>query len=394
MKPIKQTSIGEILLLIAGIILAIYVRLQQFSIVSMDANNFLLPWYRYIATHGFWNAFANNFYNYNPPYLYLIGIATFFKSIPALTAIKLISVLFDISAGFAVYRIVAHYYSNKSYARLAFLTVLLLPTVFVESGHWGQCDVIYTSFLLWSVAALVEEKYTKGLILFSIAFVFKAQAIFLAPLFLILLIKKKFPWYTLVWPPIIYFLSILPAWLAGRPITDLLTIYFSQANTYPSLSMNAPSLFYPLGKMGLYSELMVWIGLGITVCFVGLYLIYRLRKPFRQETLFYLYDACYLTFLVPFFMPKMHDRYFFAATLFFVVMIFLDRKTIWLAVLVEVSSLLSYINWLYALPINLTEIAFWINIVVVVWLILWYGKKLTSPALVPNTLEPQPNMRN
>jgi Gpi18-like mannosyltransferase len=394
MKSSKPASIGEIFFLIAGIGLAVYVRWQLFPIVTMDAHVFLLPWYDYIAAHGFWHAFADNFYNYNPPYLYLIGIATFFKGISSLAAIKLISVLFDISAAFAVYRITAHFYSDKRYARLAFLTILLLPTVFIDSSQWGQCDVIYTSFLLWSIAALIEEKYVSGLILFSIAFVFKAQSIFLAPLFLVLLLKKKFPWYSLLWPPVIYFLSLLPAWLAGRPLVDLLTIYFTQANAYPSLSMNAPSLFFPLGKMGLYSESMVWIGLGITACFVVLYLIYRLRKPFRQETLFYLYDACYLAFLVPFFMPKMHDRYFFPATLFFLVMLFLDRKTIWPAILMEISSLLSYINWLYDLPVNLTEISFWINIGLVLWIILWYGKKLTSPAVTPNTLEPQPNMRS
>jgi Gpi18-like mannosyltransferase len=390
----KPNSISEIVYLIFGIGLAIYVRWQQFSIVSMDATGFVLPWYHYFVAHGFWPALADNFYNYNPPYLYLIGIATFFKSIPPLAAIKLISVVFDVSAAFAVYRITTHFYSDKRYAWLAFLTVLLLPTVFIDSSQWGQCDVIYASFLLWSIAALIEEKYVGGLILFSIAFVFKAQAIFLAPLFLVLLLKKKFPWYSLLWPPVIYFLSLLPAWLAGRPLVDLLTIYFTQANAYPSLSMNAPSLFFPLGKMGLYSESMVWIGLGITACFVALYLIYRLRKPFRQETLFYLYDACYLTFLIPFFLPKMHDRYFFPATLFFLVMLFLDRKTIWPAILVEISSLLSYINWLYDLPVNLTEISFWINIGLVLWIILWYGKKLTSPAVTPNTLEPQPNMRS
>ena len=75
-------------------------------------------------------------------------------------------------------------------------------------------------------------------------------------------------------------------------------------------------------------------------------------------------------------------------------MLFLDRKTIWPAILVEISSLLSYINWLYDLPVNLTEISFWINIGLVLWIILWYGKKLTSPAVTPDTLEPQPNMRS
>jgi len=56
--------------------------------------------------------------------------------------------------------------------------------------------------------------------------------------------------------------------------------------------------------------------------------------------------------------------------------------------------MLSYINWLYDFPVNLTEITFWINIGLVLWIILWYGKKLTSPAVTPNTLEPQPNMRS
>lgn len=394
MKVFSKTLLIETFLLLVGLALAILVRLWLFPLLTADTQFFFIPWYQYIVQHGAWNSLADNFYTYNPPYIYLIDLGTFIKGIPPLYTIKLVSVIFDISSAFAVFTIVFKYYKNKKFAWLAFVTTLLLPTVFIESSFWGQCDVIYTSFLLWTIASLLDEKYTRGLIFFSVAFVFKSQSIFLAPLFLILLIKKKLPIFSLIWPFAIYFLSILPALLAGRSLVDLISIYLSQTHVYPSMSMNAPSLFYPLGAIGLYSENLVWIGLAIAACFVVIYLIFRFKNFNQHNSFFYLYDACYLTFLIPFFLPKMHERYFFPATLFFLLMLFLDRKTIWLATLVEISSLLSYINWLYALPVNLTEIAFWINIGLVLWIILWYGKKLTSPAVTPNTLEPQPNIRS
>ncbi|MHC1740700.1 MAG: hypothetical protein AB9897_06265 [Anaerolineaceae bacterium] len=379
MRSQLKTKVLYTLLIAAGIFLSLYLRTIFFPIITSDTNLFVIPWYDFIVNHGFWQSLSQNFYDYNPPYIYLIGLATLASWIPKLTAIKLISVCFDFVAAAAVYQIVFFKGQNKQWAWLAFFTVLLTPTVFIESGFWGQCDIIYTTFLLWMIYFLLREKYLQALLFFSIAFVFKSQAIFLAPLILVLLIKRKIPIYALGIPVLVYLVSVLPAWIAGRSFLDLISVYFSQTTVYTFLAFNAPSLYYPVGDSAHYSTTGVILGLVIALLFIGVYLFIRLIKRILDEPIIYLYDSCFLAFMMPFFLPKMHERYFFLAALLFIVILFFDKKSFRLTILVQTSTLLAFMNYMYRLPIDLTWIAFFINIVLVVWIFLWYLKKIQVP---------------
>lgn len=387
MKTLPKSRVLLACLFITGIILSLYLRIVFFPYYSGDSHDFLVPWYNFIASHGFIQSLSQNFYNYNPPYIYLIGLATFFHWIPKLTAIKIISVLFDFAAAAAAFRIVALKRADKQWAWLAFFTVLMTPTVFVESGFWGQCDVIYTSFILWMIYFLLRKKYFTAMIFFSLAFAFKSQAIFFAPLILLLLIERKLPVYSLIIPVVVYFLSILPAWAAGRPLLDLLSIYLSQAGTYNSLSMNAPNLFFFFSGKANYSLTGITIGLILATLFVAGYLALRTKKKALDSVDFYFFDACLLAFFLPFLLPKMHERYFFPAALFFLIAAFFDKKTIWLGIFLQLSSLLSYLGFLYDLPVNTTAIAFAINMVLAIFIVIWYWKKIQAKeqqtALVP-----------
>lgn len=241
----KKNKIAVIVFSILALFLSVYIRTLNFSVESSDMHEFVIPWYNFIVGHGVFHSFAYNFYNYNPPYLYLLALTTLFRAIPKIMAIKLLSTIFDVVAAYAVYRIVSLIKQDRYWGIFAFFTVLLTPVVFIESSHWGQCDIIYTAFLLFMLDSLIRKKYIRGLIFFSIAFVFKFQAVFLAPIMLYLLIKKKIPVTALLYSLGIYFLSILPAWLAGRSLISLIKIYLSQAETYKMLSMNAPTCIIP-----------------------------------------------------------------------------------------------------------------------------------------------------
>jgi len=362
----------------AGVIFSLYIRIFFFPILTQDPIVFVIPWYNVIAKQGFVQAFSHKFYDYNPLYLYLLGLFTYLPWIPSLTAIKLISVVFDFVAAAAAYKIVSFKKGDPLWGWLAFFSVLLAPTVFIESGLWGQCDIIYTAFLLWMIYFFLRENYLKALFCFSIAFVFKSQAAFLAPLILLLFIRRKLKISDLWIPVLIYILSILPAFIAGRPLLDLLTIYFSQISVYRNLSMNAPNLFYPFSGANNYSVLGVVLGLVAALLFTGFYLLVRFKKPVRSARSGYLFDACFLTFFLPFFLPEMHERYFFPTALFLILVCFFDKKAIWIALLAQISSILSYIYFLFNISVNLTEIAFFINIVLAVWIFIWYWKRLSQ----------------
>ena len=62
--------------------------------------------------------------------------------------------------------------------------VLFTPTVFINSGIWGQCDVIYSTFVILALYKLYHKKYLPAFILLGVGFAFKLQAVFVLPLFL------------------------------------------------------------------------------------------------------------------------------------------------------------------------------------------------------------------
>lgn len=381
MISISRNKISKAFLIFAGIFVALWIRVQFFSIISEDVHGYVIPWYDYISTHGFLQSLSDNFYNYNPPYLYLIGISTYFPWIPKLIAIKLISIAFDFLAALAAFCIVRSQRQEREWSWLAFFYILILPTVFVESAIWGQCDIIYCTFLIWMIFFLLKGKYLNSLVFFSIAFVFKSQTIILAPLILLLIVQRKIRLVWLLFPLGIYFLSILPVWLAGRPLIDILSIYLVQASTYSSLSSNAPNLFLLFSSEEQYQMAGIVAGLVIAAVFMAAYIFTRLMYPKIFEPKIYLYDAALLAFMTPFLLPKMHERYFFLAGLCFILLAFFDKRAVIPAILLQVSSLLSYINYLYIIPINLSYFAMAINIGLVVWMILWYWQIVHNPNL-------------
>jgi Gpi18-like mannosyltransferase len=360
-------------LIIAGwILMALGIRYIFLPIESYDMRTFLEPWYNFIAAHGQIAAFKDAFSDYSPAYLYLLSLSTLFTWIPKITAIKIISTIFDFSAAFAVYKIIKLKKENVKQAWVGFIATLYLPTVFIDSGLIGQCDIIFTSFLLWMIYALLRDQNIKALLFFSIAFAFKFQAMFAAPLLLIFFLTKKIRPYWILLPVGVYILSIVPTWLAGRPFLDLLLIYFSQANTYHLLSIDAPNIFYFFSNPIYYSNFAIDIGFGIAALLACIYLVLRWRKDPHFTKLGVLFDASLISFIFPFVLPLMHDRYFFTAALFMFLMVFMDRRALWPAILIQVTSVISYISYFHFL----LPLAVVINAGLAMWLSWIFVKKM------------------
>ncbi|MFM7855384.1 MAG: hypothetical protein ACKO96_26525, partial [Flammeovirgaceae bacterium] len=153
----------EFLFLVVALGLSGLVRYLGIRFESGDYLAYLSNWYDYIAAHNYWLALKDNFSNYNPPYLYLLIIASSFGG-DKLISIKLISILFDYILAVLVYFVVKNLIKNKvskpenqkrsistkSIAILAFFSVLFSPNIILNSAVWSQSDVIYTVFLVAS----------------------------------------------------------------------------------------------------------------------------------------------------------------------------------------------------------------------------------------------------
>jgi Gpi18-like mannosyltransferase len=350
-----------------GIILALILRYFLFDYISSDYKGFLSDWYDFIAEHGF-EAFAHNFSNYSPLYLYMMAIVTFgLPFLPKIVAIKIISVFFDLVLSFFVYKIVSIKYPKSFAAVCSVFAVLFAPTVFLNSACWGQADSIYTAGLIGCVYWLYTNKQWHALGAFGFAFAVKAQAIFLAPLLLLLFLQRKLSWKPFLLVPVIYFLTLVPAWIAGRNLTDLIYTYVNQSQNYHELSKNAPNFFEWFPDTA-YS-LLYPAGMVLAIFVVFLLIAGCLKSGRRIEDDLIIHSAFVFVLVVPYFLPKMHERYFYPADIFSIIFAFYFPKYFYIPIVVAFCSFLAYLPYLFKvhLPISVLSIVMGTIVVLVTY---------------------------
>jgi Gpi18-like mannosyltransferase len=332
---------------------ALLLRLSFFDFESSDYTAALSKWYDRIKEGGGFSALAQgNFSDYNATYLYIMAFLTYLP-LHKLYAIKVVSVIFDYSAAFVAYQIVRNHFGKSSFYPLAaFTAVLFSPTVLFNASFWAQCDVIYSSFLLASVSCFTAAKSSRkkilaGLVLVSIAFTFKLQSVFFViPIFWLYLRGKIFITDIFILP-VVWLLSILPNWLLGRDLMNLLLIYGHQVLNYPYLTLNAANIYQFLPSAPY--EIFVKAGIAWTAvaCLFFAIFLNEKGKKIPLNTANFLTIALFSLLLLPFLLPKMHERYFFAADLFSVVWAFLHRKSWYISPVIILASLLTYIPFLF-----------------------------------------------
>lgn len=336
----RQRALLVILATLAGL----GVRLVFFGHQSRDYEVFLLPWYEELKANGGLAAIGRPIGDYLPSYIYILAGLTHLP-IGSLAAIKLVSCLGDAALAAYAMKLVLLRTRRQDLAALAYGLVLLLPTVVLNSAAWAQCDSLYTAALLAFVYFMMARRPAAGMAAYGVAFIFKLQAVFLAPLVLLLLLKGRVKFRQLFIVPGLYLLAILPAALAGRPLWDLLTVYFRQAGGYSALSLGAPNLyaFLQVEDTLPYSVAGVALFVGVTAL-----LLWRLwRLDFCLTNAMLLKFALLFALLVPFLLPHMHERYFYPADVLAVVVALTCRRRWPVAVVVCGSSLLVVGRYLF-----------------------------------------------
>jgi hypothetical protein len=258
---------------------------------TSDYFLFLLPWYEHIIAAGPISAFACPFGNYTPPYYYLLA-AVSLLDLPPLIAIKGLSSAGALWLAFAIYRLTG--------TAEAGAWSLLLPTVVFNVAFLGQADVFWLAPCVLAVAAAMRGEPITTALWASLGFAFKAQAVFLAPFVALVLIRQRAPAWVWLTPVAVYLLSVLPAWFAGWPMSDLVTIYFRQTQWDVAYISSAPNLWM-LAKLFAPQLYSIPVGLCISAVAAALYL--GVRDPDVAA-------AALSAALMPFFLPAMHERFF------------------------------------------------------------------------------------
>lgn len=322
------------------------VRLVLFPFESMDYRAFVAQWAEFISANGGFSALRYQFADYNVPYLYLLAFLTYLP-VPVLAGVKVISVLFDLVLAYYTYRLVALRHPRGWWPFLAAVAVSLLPTVVTNGALWAQCDSIYAAFGLGGVYYVVRSRPWLACVFFGLALAFKLQIVFLFPLLLILVLTRKVPWPGLLVVPGVVLLLDGPALLAGADPWHLLSVYTDQAGRYADLTLNAPNAYQFLtvtDGAGLIRDAGVLFTAALVLIVVFGVVAGRTRLTAPRVVLL----ATVFAILVPFFLPAMHERYFYVADALSVVAASYFPRRLWpLPLLVQFASFLSYTPFLF-----------------------------------------------
>jgi Gpi18-like mannosyltransferase len=359
------------------VVLAVsYFRLRMVGWGNHDVDLFI-KWIAYIEVHGPIQALRDNFANYPPAYLYFLSISTFLLGKTSkLVAIKAIPLLFDVYAAFIVYKIARLRFPAGDQPYLLAAIFWGLPTIMINGSGWGQVDMLYTAFLLTCVFFLLKDRPFWALVAFGVAFSFKSQSIFLLPCLGLLFLKGRIRWYHFLLVPLIYVLLAIPAALIGRPWADMLLIYVGQVSQFRLVSMNAPNLYIFFNDFDYETGVIVGMVLAVVVLCLWASLNLRSRVALNPQTISLL--ALTSVALVPFILPKMHDRYFFPADVLSFAVAVLNPELWFIPILYQLISGTAYTAFLLGAPMGVVMLAAIVNTVTLIYL-LWKQYRLAYP---------------
>ena len=166
------------------------------------------------------------------------------------------------------------------------------------------------------------------------------------PLWIILWIWKKYKPYWAVLFPLTYVSMMLPAVLKGKTLREVVFFYIDQAETVGSaLNYNAPSLSALMRNITNPEEITRML---IVFAFAGMIMLVLagilLRKDMTSGQMLILSGM--MSIIIPFFLPHMHDRYFYAADILSLILAVYRPVLIPAAIGIQFGSLICYIGYI------------------------------------------------
>ena len=347
----------EVLLVLVITVIGGLARLSGRGFISVDARDYLLPWFDTIQQNGGLAALSEQVGNYNVFYQFLIALMTYLP-FPSLYMYKGLSMVFDIvlaaAVGWMVWRLGQR--RSKPAAVLAYAAVFLLPATILNLGFWAQCDSIYTSFIVLALVCLFFDRPLSAFVLLGVGFAFKLQSIFILPFFVIYyLLRRKCSVLHFLIIPAVMMASAVPGYLAGRPLWEPFDIYLNQTETYSWMNANFPNVWCLFGSdYALLQKLAIWL----TIAALGMGLFFLLHLRTRLETaLEFLAVAAWSVWTCLMFLPSMHERYGYLLDILLLVRMFLQHDMWKFPAITITASTMTYKIYLISELINMAALA-------------------------------------
>ncbi len=303
-------------------VLGFLIRKALFPIESADYYGFLAEWMDKIRENGNFRSLKMQISNYTSPYMYLMCLVAVITE-NSLYGLKMISVVFDYAASVAIFLLVRELTGSRKRAILGMSILLLSPTVILDSAYWCQCDIIYTTFILFALYAFFRNNSRACFILLGIGFSFKLQTLFILPFLVIMyLCRKKIDPKHILYLPVIYVVMQFPAWMFGRDFKELMTIYLDQSGYYPWGTLEYPNFYAFLDEVipnGHHMDEVGKAGVFLTLMFLGFLAYYIYTKKVELDEDLCVTIALFSVAMIVYSLPHMHDRYGFLIDLLAIV---------------------------------------------------------------------------
>lgn len=337
----------ELCYLAALTLIGLGIRVILRVVITDDWLMYWDPWISDLKEMGF-PYLATDRYDYTPTFVYILW-AISRLSINPMTAYKGLHCVLDFVAAGILGKMIWKVTGSKRKGILSYGLFLIVPTIWANSALWAQCDIIFMTFLLLCFYYLFEDRPCKAMFFYGMAFVFKLQSLFIFPFLVILWVNKKVDLKHFLWIPALYFLSIVPAWIAGRPLMDLINIYMAQgAQDVWSLSIKWPNIYQIIGNQFFlleYASAGTWLILGILMI-----ILYAMaQKRYRITNEFIVQMALFFAILTPWFLPHMHERYGCVADILAIIYAMMNTKKFYfplVQILVSFNSYMAYLSHL------------------------------------------------
>ena len=322
--------------------------------VTLDYENFLAHWVDYYRENGGFAALGGKIGNYNLPYLYFLCLFSYID-VYDLYLIKALSIFFDVILAWAGMKLAGLYTASPARRLAAFFLVLYWPTVILNGAYWGQCDSIYVAFAVLALYLALDGRPAAGMACMAVSFAFKLQAVFIMPVFVVLLIAKKVKLRHFLLFPLTYVALMLPAVFAGYPLLSTITLYFDQMGTAgDALNYNSSSVWAFADNVRNTS---LASALGVLAAFALMLLVFVLAWTHRSRLSLWAILGCAIVLAlgIPYLLPHMHERYFFTADVLTLLLACAAPEYLLLPALTQFGSLLgyyAYLNWRFLLPMK------------------------------------------
>lgn len=323
---------------------AVVLRIIGRNYVSLDMSKYLIPWFWEIKEQGGLSALSDQVGNYGVLYQTIISFMTYIN-ICEVYQYKILSVFFDFLISLFIYKIVSESVNcarGKKISLLASGLFLLIPTVFLNSSFWGQCDSIYSFFCITSLYYLRKNFFLKSFVSLGLACAFKLQAIFIIPFICFYYFKNRnFSILYLFIAFLIFWMTGIIAFIEGRSLWSPFIIYCSQMDEYHFMYLNFPSFWALVGNSyGVLKD--VSIILTGVISLAGGY-VYMVNTKFDNNN-YYFEIVTWFIWTMVLFLPSMHERYAYLLDLIMFIICFFDLKYIKYAILTLSLSLFTYGN--------------------------------------------------